>query len=167
MANTRAQTGYASAKGLEMYYEIHGAGRPLVLLHGGLGTIDMFGPLLPALAETRQVIAVELEAHGHTANIDRPLSYEQMADNIAALMAHLGLANSDILGYSLGGGVAEQTAIRHPEVVRKLVLISTTCKSDGWYPEVRAGMASMNAKAAEALSLIHISEPTRLGMISY
>jgi len=151
MANTRAQTGYASAKGLEMYYEIHGAGRPLVLLHGGLGTIDMFGPLLPALTETRQVIAVELEAHGHTANIDRPLSYEQMADDIAALMAHLGLANSDILGYSLGGGVAEQTAIRHPEVVRKLVLISTTCKSDGWYPEVRAGMASMNAKAAEAM----------------
>jgi len=135
-----------------MYYEIHGTGKPLVLLHGGLATIDMmFGQLLPPLAQTRQVIAVELQAHGHTADIERPLSFELMADDIAALIKHLGFEHADIFGYSLGGGVALQTAIRHPEVVRKLVVASAPYKRDGWYPEVLAGMASMNAEAAEAM----------------
>jgi len=135
-----------------MYYEIHGTGKPLVLLHGGLATIDMmFGQLLPPLAQTRQVIAVELQAHGHTADIERPLSFELMADDIAALIKHLGLEHADLFGYSLGGGVALQTAIRHPEVVRKLVVASAPYKRDGWYPEVLAGMASMNAEAAEAM----------------
>ncbi len=139
---------YANVNGLNLYYEVHGAGQPLVLLHGGFGTISMFGPALPALAETRQVIAVELQGHGHTADIDRPLSFEGMADDTAALIKHLGLERADVMGYSLGGGVALQTAIRHPGVVRKLVLVSVPFKSNGWYPEVRAGMKSINAEAA-------------------
>ncbi len=150
--NKDAPGSYASVNGLNMYYEIHGTGKPLVLLHGGLATIDvLFGQLLPPLAQTRQVIAVELQAHGHTADIERPLSFELMADDIAALIKHLGLEQADLFGFSLGGGVALQTAIRHPEVVRKLVVVSAPCKRDGWYPEVLAGMASMNAEAAEAM----------------
>jgi pimeloyl-ACP methyl ester carboxylesterase len=144
---------YASVNGLNLYYEIYGqgAGRPLILLHGGLGTIGMFAQLLPALAETRQVIGVELQGHGHTADIDRPFSFEQMADDVAALLKHLGLDNASILGYSLGGGVALQTTIRHPELVRKLVFISAAYQRNGWYPEVLAGMAAMNAQAAAAM----------------
>jgi pimeloyl-ACP methyl ester carboxylesterase len=141
---------YANLMGLKMYYEIHGTEKPLVLLHGGFGTIDMFGQVLPMLAEKRKVIGVELQGHGHTADIDRPLSFEQMADDIASLIEHLGLENTDIFGYSLGGGVALQTAIRHPKVVRKLVVVSAPYKSDGWYPEVRAGMRAMNAEAGKA-----------------
>ncbi len=146
MTNNKGK--YANVNGLELYYEIHGVGQPLVLLHGGLGTNEMFGPLLAVLAEKRQVIAVELQAHGHTGDIDRPLSFQLMADDIAALINHLGL-KTDIMGYSLGGGVALQTAIRHPEVVRKLVLVSTPYARQGWYPEVLAGMGMMNAQAAE------------------
>ena len=148
MATTTTRTGYAPVNGLEMYYEIHGTGRPLVLIHGGFGTVGMFGPLLPALAETRQVIAVELQGNGHTADIDRPFSFEQFADDIAALITHLGYEQADVLGYSMGGGVALQTGIRHPEVVGKLVIVSATYASAGWYPEVRAGMAAVNADAA-------------------
>src|SRR5512146_1184791 len=134
-----------------MYYETHGAGRPLILLHGGLGGVDMFAQLMPALAASRQVIAVELQGNGHTADIDRPFSFESMADDIAALIEHLKLEQADVAGYSLGGGVALHTAIRHPGMVRKLVLISTPFKSDGWFPENRAGMKAMNAQAAQAL----------------
>jgi pimeloyl-ACP methyl ester carboxylesterase len=144
-------TGYASVNGLEMYYEIYGEGAPLVLLHGGLADATMFAPMIPALTQGHQVIVVDLQAHGHTADIDRPMSYEAMAEDIAAMITQLGFENADIMGYSLGGGVALQTAIRHPEVVRKLVLVSTTFKSDGWYPEVFAAMTSMNAEAAEAM----------------
>jgi pimeloyl-ACP methyl ester carboxylesterase len=142
---------YASLNGLEIYYEIHGEGQPLVLLHGGLGGIVEFSQLLPALAETRQVIAVELQAHGHTADIDRPLNFELMADDVAALIEYLGLDNADILGYSMGGGVALQTAIRHPEVVRKLVLVSTAFSYSGIHPEFQAGMAAMNAESAQQM----------------
>ncbi len=149
---TRTRSGYAAVNGLRMYYEIHGTGRPLVLLHGGLGTIDtMFGQLLPLLARDRQVVAVELQGHGHTAGIGRAMSFEAMADDVAALVGQLGFEKADIFGYSLGGGVALQTAIRHPEAVRRLVLVSSTFKRDGWYPEVLAGMASMNAEAARAM----------------
>jgi pimeloyl-ACP methyl ester carboxylesterase len=142
---------FAKLGGLNMYYEIHGAGRPLILLHGGFGVVGMFEQNLPALAENRQVIAVELQGHGHTADINRPLSFEQMGDDVAALAKQLGIERSDLLGYSLGGGAALQTAIRHPDVVRKLVVVSAPCKSDGWYPEVRAGMKSMNAEVAETM----------------
>src|SRR5215213_6863094 len=136
MANTNPQTGYAPVNGLEMYYEIHGTGRPLVVLHGAYMTIDSMGEVVPELAKTRRVIAVELQGHGRTADIDRPLSYEQMADDTAALLQHLGIEQADVFGFSTGGGVALQLAIRHPEVVRKLVVASASYSSDGMHPEL-------------------------------
>ena len=102
MTQTDVQSGYAPVNGLQMYYEIHGDGEPLVLLHGAFGAIDLWGPILSTLAEDHQVIAVELQGHGHTADIDRPFSYEQMADDVAALMDHLGIAQADVVGYSMG-----------------------------------------------------------------
>jgi len=140
---------YAEVNGLHLHYEIHGAGQPLILLHGGLGSTSMFGDVLPLLADDRQVIAVDLQAHGRTADIDRPLRYELMGDDIAALIVHLGLAKTDLMGYSLGGGVALRAAIQHPELVRKLVIVSTPFSQDGWYPEIVASMAQMNGAAAE------------------
>ncbi len=139
---------YASVNGLEIYYQTTGEGQPLILLHGGLGGAVEFSQLIPLMAENRQVIAVELQGHGHTADIDRPLSYELMADDVAALIEALGFENADVMGFSLGGGVALQTAIRHPEVVRKLVLISTPYQQAGIHDEFLAGMTSMNADAA-------------------
>jgi pimeloyl-ACP methyl ester carboxylesterase len=142
---------YALVNGINLYYETYGArnaATPLIMLHGGLGVIGMFDKLLPELAKGRQVIAVELQAHGHTADIDRPMTFEDMADDITALIKHLGLGKADLLGYSMGGGVALRTTIRHPEVVRKLVIVSTVCKLDGWYPGVQAGFRAMNAAAA-------------------
>lgn len=139
---------YADVNGVHLYYEVSGSGDPLVVLHGGLGSTDMFAALAPALAQNRQVIAVDLQGHGRTADVDRPMTFEAMADDVAALLGELGLPQADIMGYSLGGGVALQVAIRHPEVVRKLVLVSTAFSLDGWYPEVQAGMAAMNADAA-------------------
>src|SRR5438477_807525 len=106
---TTSTANYASVNGLNMYYEVRGTGKPLILVHGALGVTGMFARLMPHLAETRQVIAVELQGHGHTADIDRPLSFEQMADDVAALIQHLGLERADLLGYSQGGGVALQT----------------------------------------------------------
>lgn len=147
----KAKGSYAPVNGLNMYYETHGTGRPLILLHGGLSETGGWSQILPALAADRQVIGVDLQGHGRTADIDRPMSFEQMADDIATLINYLGFNNTDILGYSLGGGVALQTTIRHPELIRKLVVISTVCKSDGWYPEIRAAMQSMNVEAAKAM----------------
>ncbi len=146
---TKIVGSYASVNGLNMYYEAHGSGRPLILLHGGVSASEMFDPILPKLSENRQVITVHLEGHGRTATLDRPLRFEQMADDIAALMKHLGIASADIMGYSLGGGVSLQTAIRHPEAVSKLVIISTPFKRDGWYPEVLENMAQMGPEAAK------------------
>jgi len=145
---TAIKTGYAPINGLNLYYEIHGTGEPLILLHGGLAATEMFGEVMPALSNDRQVIAVDLQAHGRTADIDRPLSYDAMADDIAALIKHLGIERADVMGYSVGGGVALRTAVRHPEVVRKLVLVSTAFRRDGWYPEILAGMAQMGAAGA-------------------
>ncbi len=146
MASQAANTGgagrYASVNGLRMYYEVHGTGSPLVLIPGGLMTIAQMGEIIPALARSRQVIALEPQAHGHTADIDRPLSYEQMADDTAALIAHLGIGRADVLGFSVGAGVALQTAIRHPEAVRKLIVLSGVFRGDGEYAEVRAFAAS-------------------------
>jgi pimeloyl-ACP methyl ester carboxylesterase len=122
---------YAPIGDLRMYYEVHGAGRPLLLLHGAYMTVDLLGPLLPGLAATRQVIAPEQQAHGHTADIDRPITYEAMADDSAALLRHLEIEEADVLGYSMGGGIALQLAIRHPDLVRKLVVASATFSSDG------------------------------------
>jgi pimeloyl-ACP methyl ester carboxylesterase len=134
---TPTKKGYAFVNGLEMYYEIHGKGQPLVLLHGAYSSINTsFGKLIPILAKTRQVIAVDLQGHGHTADIDRPLSYVQMADDTSALLSKIGITNADVFGYSIGGSTALQIAIRHPELVRKLVLASAYFRSDGYYPEV-------------------------------
>jgi pimeloyl-ACP methyl ester carboxylesterase len=145
------QGNFAELNGLKMYYEIHGAGEPLLLLHGGYMTLEALGPILPALARIRQVIAVELEGHGRTADLDRPLSFEQMGDDLAALLQGLGLPGADFVGYSLGGGAALQTAIRHPGLVRKLVVVSAPCRSTGWYPEVHAQMKLMGLEAAKAM----------------
>jgi pimeloyl-ACP methyl ester carboxylesterase len=130
---------YASVNGLKMYYEIHGTGQqPLVVLHGAYMTIDAMEEVVPELAKTRQVIAAELQGHGHTADIDRPLSYEQMADDVSALLAEIGIEKADVFGYSMGGGVALQVAVRHPEVVRKLVVASASYTSEGMHPELLA-----------------------------
>jgi pimeloyl-ACP methyl ester carboxylesterase len=102
--NDDSKGNYAAVNGLDLYYEIHGDGEPLILLHGGVGAIEMFGEVLPLLAEGRRVIAVDLQAHGRTADIDRPMTFEAMADDVAALIEHLGLGEADVLGYSLGGG---------------------------------------------------------------
>jgi pimeloyl-ACP methyl ester carboxylesterase len=147
MANTTPQTGYAPVNGLNMYYEIFGTGRPLVVLHGAYMTIETMGEIVPSLAESWQVIGVELQAHGHTADIDRPLTYEHMADDVAALLRHLGIEQAGVFGFSTGGGVAIQLAIRHPEVVRKLVVASASYTSDGMQPELLEMTRSITPEA--------------------
>jgi pimeloyl-ACP methyl ester carboxylesterase len=141
---------YAAVNGLDLYYETNGSGEPLIVLPGGFMTVEAMGALVPALAATRRVIGVELQGHGHTADVERPMRFETMADDIAALMDHLGLAQADLLGYSLGGGVALRLAIQYPERVRKLALASTAFRRDGWYPETLAGMGAINAEAFKA-----------------
>ncbi len=151
MTTEQIQAGYAPVNGLHMYYEIIGSGQPLILIHGGVGTTDMFGANRHLLAQGRKVIAVDLQAHGRTADIDRPMAFEAMADDIAALIAHLDLGPVQIMGFSLGGGVGLQTAIRHPGLVEKLVVVSFPCRFGGWFPEVAQGFAGLNAAAAEAM----------------
>lgn len=131
---------YVPVNGLDVYYEIHGSGFPLVLLHGAMGTIEScFADLLPALAAARQVIAIELQGHGHTADADRPLSYSRMAADVAAVLDALGVGTADLVGYSMGGGVSLELAIRRPEMVRHLVFYGgTSYRRDGLYPEVLA-----------------------------
>jgi pimeloyl-ACP methyl ester carboxylesterase len=150
-ATTGPETGYAPVNGLSLYYEIHGSGEPLILLHGGAVGIVMFGTNVAELAKNRKVIAVELQGHGRTADINRPLSFEAMADDIAGLMKYLGIEKADVLGYSLGGGVALQTTFRHPESIRKLVVVSTPFKRDGWYTEVLVAMSQMGPSAGEMM----------------
>ena len=152
------KSGYAPVNGLKMYYEIHGSGEPLVLIHGGVVGITMFGPNVDALAKTRQVIAVELQGHGHTADIDRPMSVEAMADDIAALIQYLGLKQADVMGYSLGGSVALQTVIRHPQSVRKLVVASARFRRNGMYPEVLAAFDKMNASTGAQMKQSPLSK---------
>lgn len=145
------KTGYAPVNGLKLYYEIYGGGEPLVLLHGGLGSIEMMSSLLPALARNHEVIAVDLQGHGRTADIDRPITYEGMGDDVAALLEYLGIKQADLMGYSLGAGTALQATFRHPSVVRRLVVVSTPFRHDGWYPGVRALMAQMGPASAEQM----------------
>jgi pimeloyl-ACP methyl ester carboxylesterase len=140
---------YAEVNGINLYFETHGSGRPLILLHGGLGSGEMFGPILPALAERHRVIAVDLQGHGRTADIDRPLDLWFMADDIAALIDHLGPDKPDLVGYSLGGGVALRTAARYPAKVGRLVAASAYLRRDAVYPDMLAQQGQVNAAAAE------------------
>jgi pimeloyl-ACP methyl ester carboxylesterase len=144
MTTTEAQTGYAPVNGLEMYYEVHGTGRPLVLLHGNLSAINVdFGRILPSFAKSRQIVAVEQQAHGHTADIDRPLSIRLWAEDTVALLRHLGIEQADLFGYSSGSAVAMQIAIEHPELVGKLVLASASYRLDGLHPGLLDGIQQL------------------------
>ena len=140
---------YVEVNGINLYYETHGAGRPMILLHGGLGSGEMFGPVLPQLAKRHQVVTVDLQGHGRTADIDRPIDVRFMAGDIAALIDRLALAKADVVGYSLGGGVALQTAVQYPDKVRRLVVASANIRPDAIYPEMRAQQGQVNAAAAE------------------
>jgi pimeloyl-ACP methyl ester carboxylesterase len=150
-AQVSSASGHAPVDGLQMYYEIHGQGEPLILIHGGLGSSGMFNAILPELSRGHEVVTVDLQAHGRTADIDRPISYEAMADDIAALIRYLKIPAADVMGYSVGGEVALRTAIQHPDVVRKLVIVSATYRRDGWYPEIITGESQLNAKIAEQM----------------
>jgi pimeloyl-ACP methyl ester carboxylesterase len=148
--NKPAQTGYAPVNGLKMYYEIYGQGKPLVLLHGAFNTISLaFGQLIPELSKNRKVIAVEFQGHGRTADIDRPFSFESLADDVAALLKYLKIDSADIFGYSMGGVVAWQLAIRHPQLVRRLVIASAVYKYEGWTPETRAILPTLTPQMFE------------------
>lgn len=139
---TSMQSGYASVNGLEMYYEIHGIGEPLVLLHGAFSaTGTSFGMLIPTLAQTRQVISLEMQGHGHTADIDRPLRIDQMAEDTVAALHQIGIEKADFFGYSMGAGIAMQIAAVHPEMVRKLIVTSVSFNSEGMHPGLIEGMA--------------------------
>ena len=140
---------YAEVNGIDLYYETRGAGRPLILLHGGLMSGETFEPILPALGERHQVVTVDLQGHGRTADIDRPIDIRLMADDIAALIDHLGLEKPDLVGYSLGGGVAFFTASKYPEKVGKLVMASAHISSNAMPAEMRAQQARVNSGAVE------------------
>jgi len=140
---------YANVNGINLYYQTHGSGRPMILLHGGLFSSEMFGPTIPELAANHQVIAVDLQGHGRTADIDRPLDIRLMADDIAALIDHLGLDKPDLVGYSLGGGVAFFTAVKYPDKMRKLVLAGAHMKRDAIPAEMLAQQGQLNSAAAE------------------
>src|SRR6266511_5351504 len=141
----------ARVNGIALGYQVVGEGEPLILLHGGFGSVEMFGPNVELLAAGRQVIGVDLQSHGRSPAADRPMRFETMADDIAALIRNLGLERAAIMGFSLGGGVGLRTAIQHPEVVERLVLVSTVFKRQGWHPEMTAGMDAMGPEMAEAL----------------
>src|SRR6266481_2315529 len=141
--------GYADVNDVKLYHEIYGQGEPLVLLHGRLMTIGEMSTLLEPLAKTHKVIAVELQGHGRTADTDRPLSFETMGDDIAALLNQLNISTADIVGLSLGAAVGLRTAIQHPEKVRRLVVISSPHAKSGWYPEAQEGMGQISAAVAE------------------
>jgi pimeloyl-ACP methyl ester carboxylesterase len=141
----------AQVNGIELGYRVVGEGAPLVLLHGGFGTVEMFGPNVDLLAAGRQVIGVDLQSHGRSPAADREMRFETMADDIAALIRHLGHERAAVMGFSLGGGVALRLGIQHPDVVDRLVLVSTVFGRQGWYPEMRAGMDAMGPETAEFL----------------
>jgi pimeloyl-ACP methyl ester carboxylesterase len=148
----RVTEGYAPVNGVQMYWRSLGeGGTPLVVVHGGFGTVDTWGGLLERLAERRRVVAVELQGHGRTPDIDRPFRYESFADDLAALIGHLQLEQADVLGYSLGADCSLQLAIRHPEVVRRLIIVSTAFRRDGWFPEVLEAMSQVGRAGFEMM----------------
>lgn len=150
-ARTGVRSGHAAVDGLNYYYEIRGKGEPILLLHGGLGQIEMFGPVLPALAKGRQIIAVDLHGHGRTPLGDRSISLIDMGDDMAAILKQLGYSQVDVLGYSLGGGVALRFAVQHPAMVRRLVVVSAPYARDGFYPEMLPQQAAVGAAMAEMM----------------
>ncbi|WP_332701536.1 alpha/beta fold hydrolase, partial [Devosia sp.] len=146
-----SKSGYAPVNGVEVYYAVYGEGEPLVLLHGGLMSIEMFGPVLAELAKTRQVIGVDLQAHGRTLPFDRPMSFKAMATDIAELIKWLGFEKADIMGYSFGGSTALRTALDHPEVVGRLIVVSAPFAYSGWHDYNAEGMRQMGAHMADAM----------------
>ncbi|HEU4829357.1 MAG TPA: alpha/beta hydrolase [Gemmatimonadales bacterium] len=146
-----ARSGHIEANGVSYYYEIHGKGEPLLLLHGGLGSIDMFDPVLPALAGGRELIAVDLHGHGRTSLGDRPISLIDMGDDMAVILRRLGYDQVDVLGYSLGGGVGFRLAVQHPALVRRLALVSAGYSQAGFYPEMLPMQAQVGAAMAEQM----------------
>jgi pimeloyl-ACP methyl ester carboxylesterase len=146
--STPSSTGKVPVAGAEIYYEIHGDGPPLVLLHGGVDPSQTFGAPLDAMAKTHKVIAIHMRGHGHSTDSDAPWSSEQMADDVAAVLAHLSIGKARFMGYSLGAAIALQVAFRHPELVEKLVSVSVAYRTDGDYPEVRKAFEQMPASAA-------------------
>ena len=151
---TRSQpktSGRVEAGGVAYYYELHGQGEPLLLLHGGLGSIDMFGPLLPILAEHREVVAVDLQGHGRTTLGDREFDLDDMGDDMAAILDRLGYEQVDVMGYSLGAGVSFRLAVRHPDKVRRLVLVSASYSTDGLHPEMRPQQGALTGEMADAM----------------
>jgi pimeloyl-ACP methyl ester carboxylesterase len=145
------KTGYAKANGLKYYYEISGKGDPLLLLHGGLGSTDMFKPIMPAFTEHRQIIAIDLQGHGRTALGSRKLGLPEIGDDMATVLTQLGFKNVDVMGYSFGGGVAFRLAVQHPGMVRRLAMVSVGFTSDGFYPEIREQQKQINAGFAEQM----------------
>jgi pimeloyl-ACP methyl ester carboxylesterase len=141
--------GYADVNGIKLYHEIYGEGDPLVLIHGGLTTIGEMEAWIPPLAKTRQVIAVEMQGHGHTADTDRPITMATMGDDIAALIDYLKISKADLVGHSFGGASAIRAAIQHPDHVRRLVVISSPHARSAWYPETQEGMSQVGASLAE------------------
>jgi pimeloyl-ACP methyl ester carboxylesterase len=148
---TPTKKGYVMANGVNYYYEIHGRGEPLLLLHGGLGSIDMFGPLLPTFAKERQVIAVDLHGHGRTALGDRPISLIDIGNDLATVLKQLGYEKVDALGYSFGGGAAFRLAVQHPTLVRRLAVASAPYAQDGFHPEMLPQQAQVGAAMADAM----------------
>lgn len=138
-----AESGYAAVNGLKMYYEVYGTGKPIVLLHGSYMSIPLnWSHIIPLMAKNRKVIVAEMQGHGRTRDIARELSYEGMADDVSGLLKHLKIDSADILGYSMGAGIAFQVAVRHPEQVRRLIILSGTYAHDGWWPDVEASFAT-------------------------
>jgi pimeloyl-ACP methyl ester carboxylesterase len=149
-AQQKPTAGYAPVNGLKMYYEVHGSGEPVVLLHGAFMTItNNWDGWIGELSKTRKVIAVEMQGHGRTADIDRDISSENLADDVASLLDHLKIPKADLIGYSMGGGVAMQCAIRHPDKVRKVVVISSVFRRDGM---VKEGLDAISKLSAEAFN---------------
>ena len=149
--STPTKTGYVEANGIKYYYELHGKGEPLLVLHGGLGSIDMFGPLLPQFAQNRQVIAVDLHGHGRTELGNRPINLVDIGNDLAIVLKELGYNQVDAFGYSFGGGAAFRLAVQHPERVRRLVLVSAGYAQDGFYPEMLPQQAAVGAAMADAM----------------
>src|SRR5713226_6421318 len=146
-AQQKPTTGYAPVNGVKMYYEVHGNGEPVVLLHGSFMTITNNWPQwIGELSKTRKVIAVEMQGHGRTADIPRDITYENLADDVAALLDHLKIPSADLIGYSMGGAVAIQCAIRHPDKVRKVVVISSTFRRDGMVKEAIDALPKLTAE---------------------